>query len=248
MNRVTSAIERVGQWHRVRDVVLDRVAGLPSWVVLTQLFIGLGWLRAVAEKVIEPGWWTGHVIDDFVVDHQHATLGWYQPFVEGVVTPAAPVIALAVVLGQLVAAISLTTGKRLLLGLSVGMFLNLNFLAAGAVTPSAFYLLAQGAIALWMAELKPSAAATRALGAVAATAIFLAAASLPFVSTVHPHDVIEDPAVMFAFGGSLAAAACWLASHTTRTQSPPTPARALVTTPAGSSGAFTSQIQRRSSI
>ena len=32
----------------------DRVAGLPAWVVLIQLFIGLGWLRAVAEKLINP--------------------------------------------------------------------------------------------------------------------------------------------------------------------------------------------------
>ena len=30
--------------------------------------------------------------------------------------------------------------------------MNLNFIAAGAVDPSIFYVLAQGAVALWLAE------------------------------------------------------------------------------------------------
>jgi len=239
MQNTSPATERVPtQLQRARDLLTDRVAGLPSWVVLTQLFIGLGWLRAVAEKVINPQWWSGAVLNDFVSDHQEATLGWYQPFIDSVVIPAAPPIALTVVLGQLVAALSLMTGRRLTLGLSVGMFLNLNFLAAGAVTPSAFYLLAQGAIALWLSEQKPTAASIKGLGVVAALATFLAAASLPFISTIHPHEVIEDPAVMFAFGGSLTTLACLLATNANKAHRLTTPPRALATAANHTSRAF----------
>ncbi len=200
-------------WQTVRALGDERVAGLPSWVVVTQLFIGFGWLRAVAEKTIDPGWWTGAVIKDFVITHQDATLGWYQPFIDAVVTPAAPMVALLVVAFQLAAGLSLATGRRIGLGLGVGMFLNMHFLAAGAVTPSAFYLLAQGAIALWIAEQAPTFTSMKRLGLVAAGAMFLAGLSLPFISTVHPAHVIEDPAVMFAFGGTLATLACLLAGE-----------------------------------
>ncbi|NNE96757.1 MAG: hypothetical protein HKN24_12090 [Acidimicrobiales bacterium] len=195
----------------VRQLVAERVAGLPAWVLLTQLFIGFGWLRAAAEKLIDPDWWTGGVIDAFVSTHYEGFLGWYQPFLDAVVTPAAPLIALVVVAAQLVAGMSLTTGRRLGLGLAVGMFLNLHFLAAGAVTPSAFYLLAQGALALWLAERSPTARSARALRVVSTVAMFLAGLSVPFISTVHPEHVIDDPAVMFAFGGVLATVACLLA-------------------------------------
>ncbi|MFW2381413.1 MAG: hypothetical protein ACN4GZ_06595 [Acidimicrobiales bacterium] len=200
-------------WQAARDLGIERVAGLPAWVVLTQLFIGFGWLRAVAEKVISPQWWTGSVIEDFVVANQDSALGWYQPFLDGVVVPAAPLIALIVVVSQLVAGLSLASGRRLGLGLGLGMFLNLQFLAAGAVTPSAFYLLAQGALALWMAEQAPTFITMKRLGLAAAGAMFLAGLSIPFVSTVHPAHVIDDPAIMFVFGGTLATLACVLAKE-----------------------------------
>ncbi len=48
----------------------------PAWVVVTQVFIGLGWLRAAAEKLIEPHWWAGGTINDFLADHDDTTLGW----------------------------------------------------------------------------------------------------------------------------------------------------------------------------
>lgn len=195
----------------VKQLVAGRLALLPSWVILTQLFIGLGWLRAVGEKVINPNWWTGDVIDDFLLSHSELTLSWYQPFIDVVVSPGATLIALVVVVGQLVAGLSLVSGRHLGVGLGLGMALNLHFLAAGAVTPSAFYLLAQGALVLWMAERQPSARTSARLEVAAAVAIFLAAMSLPSISTLHPAQVIEDPAVMYVFGGTLTTMACLLA-------------------------------------
>ncbi|NNE96621.1 MAG: hypothetical protein HKN24_11390 [Acidimicrobiales bacterium] len=190
----------------------DRFDWQPAWVVLTELFIGLGWLRAVAEKLIDQRWWRGEVLEHFVEDHAGTTLGWYGPFLDIVVLPFAPVIAAVVVLGQLVAGVSLVTGRRLTVGLAVGMFLNLHFMAAGAVTPSAFYLLGQGALVLWLSEQTVSGARIQALRIAAAVGAFVVGLNIPFISTLHPAEVIEDPAVMFSFAGALAALTCLLAA------------------------------------
>ncbi len=92
------------------------------------------------------------------------------------------------------------------------MFLNLHFMAAGAVTPSAFYLLGQGALALWACERAMSRTRARALRLAAGVAAFAVGVNIPFISTLHPAHVIEDPAVMFTFGGALAALTCLLAT------------------------------------
>lgn len=207
----------------------DRFAGQPAWVVLTSLFIGLGWLRAVAEKLIDPRWWRGDVLEQFIAEHADTTLGWYEPFLDSAVLPLAPVVAAVVVLGQLAAGASLVTGRRLAVGLSIGMFLNLHFMAAGAVTPSAFYLLAQGALVLWLSERATGTGNIRALRIAAAVGAFVVGVNVPFISTLHPAEVIEDPAVMFSFAGALAALTCLLAATpdtTTHRQVPvPAPAR-----------------------
>lgn len=199
---------------RAGRIAAARVGGLPAWVVVTQFFIGLGWLRAVAEKVIDPEWWTGGVITHFVFVHGDTTLAWYQPFVEAVILPAAPLIAPVVVVGQLVAGASLVTGRRMGLGLAAGIFLNLHFLASGAVAPSAFYLLAQGALVLWMAEQTLTLVSVKRLQLVAAIAAALVGFNLPFISTLHPAAVIDDPAIMLVFGGVLTALGCVLVART----------------------------------
>ncbi len=197
-----------------------RFHSFPAWVVLTQLFIGLGWMRAVAEKLIDPAWWSGEVIEDFAAAHGGSTLGWYRLFVDLVVLPQAALVGIVVVVGQLIAGLSLITGRALRLGIGVGMFLNVNFLATGAVAPSAFYLLAQGAMLLWLVEQHPSRPSNQSLQIAGGIAGILAGASLPFVSTLHPAEVIDDPAMMFVFGGALSALGCLLVGRfETTTQS-----------------------------
>ncbi len=205
-------------WAVAQGLLSQRVAGLPAWVLLTQLFIGFGWLRAVTEKLIDPQWWTGDTIRAFAVTHGQSVLAWYEPFLTYVVVPAAPLIGLIVLIAQLVAGLSLITGKRLGLGLGVGIFLNLNFVASGAVTPSVFYLLAQGALVLWLAERAPTTRSAHQLNAAALAALFLAGLNLLFIETLHPAEVIEDPAMMFVFGGLLTTVACWLGYHTMAVQ------------------------------
>lgn len=214
---------------RSRSFLRDRITDVPAWVLLVELFIGFGWLRAAIEKVIDPLWWDGSTISWFITVHTGDTLEWYRPVLD-VIAPGRELVALVVILLQIAVAASLLSGRFVGLGLTIGIFLNLSFLVAGAVNPSVFYLLSQGAVALWMAE----QAATerdirRPLWVIAAGALFVGLISLPSVSTIHPAEVIEDPGAMVAFVCALAVVACLLV-YRRATGEPllPTPRRSTV--------------------
>lgn len=181
----------------------------PPWVVVIQLFIGLGWMRAVAEKAISTDWWSGATIGDFLIEHNTMAVQWYQPFIDYVVGPNAIAVAVVVIAAQLFAALTLLSGRFVAAGLTVGMFLNLNFLSAGAVNPSAFYLLAQGAVGLWLVGRNLHWPAVKARVELAiAGGLGLAVSALTSIRTIAPADVIDDPAIMLVTTGILAALAC----------------------------------------
>ncbi len=193
------------------DLFTTRFAGQPAWAAVTEVFIGLGWLRAATSKIIDPSWWSGDYLVHFLADHDQATLGWYAPFVDLVVAPNAVLVALAVLVLQLVVAASLLTGRARTVGLGLGIAMNLHFVAAGAVNPSAFYLLAQGALVLWLVEAWSSRRAQATLPGVAASGLAVAGFNLPFIATLHPAEVIDDPAIMFCTLGALTCLACVIA-------------------------------------
>jgi thiosulfate dehydrogenase [quinone] large subunit len=188
----------------------QRFLELPSWVVLAQLFIGLGWMRAAAEKVIEPDWWSGDVVEQFVLRNEAQTLGWFEPVTTFMVLPNLVIVSLLVLLAQLGAGLSLLTGRYLGVGLTVGVFLNLTFVAAGAVDPSAFYLIIQAALFLWLIERRGADSDGSLLSAVQVVAATVAAISVPYITTIQPAEVIHDPAVMFSFLGVLTVFVCEL--------------------------------------
>ena len=188
--------------------VSARLRDLPAWVVVTQVFIGLGWLRAAAEKLIDLHWWAGDGISEFLSAHDEMTVGWYVPIAE-VVDSQAVIVAVVVLAAQLVAGLALVAGRFVGVGLAVGIFLNLNFVAAGAVNPSAFYLLSQGALVLWSAERRGGDHGDRSrLVAAAVGGATVAVVSVPFIHTLHPAAVVDDPAVMLVLVGSLTFLAC----------------------------------------
>jgi thiosulfate dehydrogenase (quinone) large subunit len=186
-----------------------RTVGLPSWVLLVQVFIGLGWLRAVVEKLIDPTWWNGTGVNSFLAEQSGAMLGWYEPIARNWIAPYAASIAIAVVALQLFAASTLLSGRLVVFGLFAGMFLNVNFMAAGSINPSVFYLLAQGALAFWLAENSlPGKTIPRVLSTVAIVGYVIGMMSLPYIHTIHPADVMRDPAVMLVFSAVLTIIAC----------------------------------------
>lgn len=194
-------------------VVSQRVVGRPAWVVVAELFLGLGWLRAAAEKVIDPAWWRGELLGDFVTAQTDLALGWYRPFLDLVAGSRAAENAMVVLVLQAVVGLTLLAGRGIPMALAVGVFLNLHFVAAGAVNPSAFYLVIEGVLALWLAE-RSTRHLEAGLRVVATTMVALALMSVPFINTVQPAAVVHDPALMYVTLGGLTLLGCDLVHRT----------------------------------
>ncbi len=128
-----------------------------------------------------------------------------------IVVANAALVAVGVVIAQLLVGLALVTNRAVLPALAVGGLLNVAFLAVGAVNPSAFYLVGQGAVALWIVGRRPASTGL-SIGLQLATAVTVALAvvSAPFITTIHPAEVIDDPAVMLLVLAGLTAVAAEL--------------------------------------
>lgn len=186
----------------------NSLLALPTWVVLVQAFLGLGWLRAGAEKALSVDWWLGAELEAFA--REASPVEWYEPMLDLTSRLSMPV-AVGVVCAELAIGVALLTGRRVGVALATATALNLSFIASGEVTPSVFYLLAQGALALWMVERAGIAGridAWLSRSGVVGAGLFLV--NLPFVGGLAPGDVIHDPAAMLAFAGVLV---CLVSGH-----------------------------------
>lgn len=196
----------------VRELVDARAARQPSWVLLVELFIGLGWIRAAVSKAISPAWWRGDVVREFVAAMDGAGLPWWEPFLDVVVLEVPAVVAAAVLVGQVVAGLSLLAGRWLGTGLTVGMTMNLAFVLSGAIDPSVFYLISQAVIALWLYEnLEDRGVGRRSLRGFAYAAVVVAAISGPFIRTLDPMRVIDDPATVLLTYAATIGVTAWIA-------------------------------------
>jgi len=117
-----------------------------AFLLPLRLFIGLGWLRAGAEKLIDPAWLSGDKLVDFL-NIQLAIDAVYFPFYETLILqlfePNALLLSWIVLIGELLVGIAILTGTLTNLALLGGLFMNLNFVLAGVVNPSAFYIVIQ---------------------------------------------------------------------------------------------------------
>ncbi len=164
-----------------------------------QLFLAAGWLRAGVEKVIRADWWTGAELDRFLVEQRPHMIDFFPSIVDVAIAPFALPISWIVMAMQLLIGVALLTGRRIELALWGGVLLNTTFVLAGAVNPSAFYLMMQLVLLLALAP----RVAWRTSVARAAGWFAVAAALAPFVRTIDPALVIDDPASMLAFGATL---------------------------------------------
>lgn len=180
---------------RLLDAATRRVDQSRTWVLIVELFLALGWARAFVEKLIDPAWWRGDALRHFVSDHEGMALDWFAPFLSSVVIPLAAPVSLVVLVLEAVAAVSFLTGRNRSVGLASAVVLNLTFLAAGAVNPSAFYLVLQGALAVALVE-RSGADLRRVLFGVEVVVLTAAVMSATSIRTLHPARVIEDAAIM----------------------------------------------------
>lgn len=188
-----------------------------------RLLLAAGWLRAGAEKLVDGEWWSGAGLRSFLAEQHHEALPFFRPVMDHLIAPAAVMVALVVMVTELMCGLAIGSGRRMRVALRWGFMLNIVFLLAGSVNPSVFYLV--------MELVMLSAIADGALGAetstpsrltivMAAVAAALAVACVPYIRTIDPERVIDDPAMMLSFIGAVVAltlVARW-AAHPTRRQ------------------------------
>ena len=158
-------------------------------------FLAFGWTRAGVEKLIERDWWTGASIRDFVAEQEAEALPFMADVGAAVAGWPAPFVAAIVLIAELAIGALLLRGKLLTGALGTGIGLNVVFVLFGAVSPSAFYLVLELTLLLAAGVARPAIPErTLVLGLLgsAGSAIVFA----PFVSTLHPAEVIHDPALM----------------------------------------------------
>lgn len=209
---------------RIRSFLTGELSQDRAYLLPLRVFIGLGWLRAATEKIVDPGWYDGTELTAFLEQQ----LGWSQeafPFygalMEGIFLPGATALGIVVILAQLFAGVSILAGYYTNAGLLVGLVMNVNFVLAGAVDPSTFYIVIQlvlffgGAGAVLSVDAARGAEThgplltapghdaggrgaqhQRVYGAIAAVCLLFAVAMAPYVSTLAPATVVEDPAMI----------------------------------------------------
>ncbi len=141
----TRASYRLPLWEYLEAELLKANA----FLLPLRLFIGLGWLRAGVEKLIDPTWTSGAKLPTFF-QAQMAADAVYFPFYETLITqlfePNAFVLSWIILPGELLAGIAILTGTLTNQALLGGLFMNLNFVLVGVVNPSAFYIVIQGTL------------------------------------------------------------------------------------------------------
>jgi thiosulfate dehydrogenase (quinone) large subunit len=111
-----------------------------------RLFIALGWLRALAEKITNPAWFDGTALSSFLsaqLQGDHVVFPAYAWLISHVFLPGAPVLAWIILIGQIMVGLGMVFGAFSRGALLGGLFMNLNFIAAGMPSPSVFYVVMQ---------------------------------------------------------------------------------------------------------
>ena len=205
-----------------RDRRAQRTAGhrsgtdaVSSGIVLfpIRLFLIAGWLRAGAEKIIEPAWWRGDTLRSFLEEQHDVALPYFQPMMEHVISPFAVEVAAVVAVAQILIGLAILVGRPLRVALWCAVVLNVVFVLAGRVNPSAFYLIMEAAllygVSVGLLANRRTEPSTRTLGFIVGWLV-LAAVNVPFITTIEPAEVIEDPAMMLTFLGVVVATTSFL--------------------------------------
>jgi len=122
-----------------------------AYLLPLRLFIGVGWLRACAEKLVDSGWRDGTSVQHFLSGHLDAgqvAFPFYQSLIHQLFLPNAEALGWIITIGQALVGLALLTGTLTNAALLGGLFMNLNFLLSGNPDPSAFYIVIQASLLL----------------------------------------------------------------------------------------------------
>ncbi len=122
------------------------------WMVI-RIFVGMQWIEAGWSKFTSDAWigtQSGQALAGFVQGALSKTggahpdvQGWYAAFLQNVVLPHASVWAYIVTYGELLIGIALIIGLFTGIAAFFGLFMNFNFLLAGAVSINPILLIIQ---------------------------------------------------------------------------------------------------------
>src|SRR4028119_1730219 len=134
---------------KVRQLARRELSKDGAYLLPLRFFIGMGWLRASAEKIADPGWYDGTALTAFLEQELaggHVVFPFYRAMIADVFLPNASALGVIVLIGELLAGVAILIGMFTNAALLGGMFMNLNFILAGTPDPSAFYFLIQVAL------------------------------------------------------------------------------------------------------
>lgn len=131
---------------RAKRSVMRELRHPAAFLFPLRLFLGIGWLRAFAEKVFFAKWFDGGAVASFL-DTQLAgdavAFPLYLQLIESVLRPGSRWIGWVVMGLQLLVGLGILLGTYTNLALLIGIVLNANFMLAGQISPSAFYIMIQ---------------------------------------------------------------------------------------------------------
>lgn len=134
---------------RVKDYLVGEFQRDSAYLFPLRLFIGIGWARAGLEKLIEAGWHDGSSLVAFItqqISGGYVHFPFYQTMIRDLFAPHALSLSWVIMIGQLSVGMAVLAGFFTNFALLCGLFMNFNFIFAGQVTPSAFYVVIQMAL------------------------------------------------------------------------------------------------------
>ena len=134
---------------RMKRVVGRELRHPAAFLLPMRLFIAIGWLRAFAEKVIAVEWFDGRAVSDFLDDQVAGDAIVFPPYerlIESVLRPGSRWIGWVVMALQLMVGLAILFGVYTNLALLTAIAMNANFMLAGEINHSAFYIVIQTAL------------------------------------------------------------------------------------------------------
>ena len=129
---------------RAKRSVIRELRHPAAFLFPLRLFLGIGWLRAFAEKVNSAEWFNGGAVAAFLdsrVSSDAVAFPLYLQLIEAVLRPGSRWIGWVVMSLQLLVGLGILLGTYTNLALLIGIALNANFMLAGQISPSAFYIM-----------------------------------------------------------------------------------------------------------
>jgi len=141
----------------------------------------------------------------WLTDHQEAALPLIKPIATNIFHPLATPIGIGVMAVQILIGIAFITGRQMRPALLTALLLNVTFVAMGAISPSAFYIAIQISLLAAVDRGWLGASSRQPSRFVAAAWAVGAIMPAPFIATVNPMSVIDDPAIVLTTLGLIAA-------------------------------------------